>query len=97
MVDTTFGVTNELLHIRLMLFITFGHFNKNIYPADTHWFNIRSSYIHTCVPDWYQHGSKRFEDVQYCMYYVCSSLYVIGMLHVCNRKQILLIVNPNQT
>ena len=31
------------------------------------------------------------------MYYARSTLYVIGMFHLCNMYQILLSVEPNQT
>ena len=68
------------------------------FPAGTHWFNVRSLYVHTYVPDCtnlVQNDS--FEDVQFCMYYVRSTLNVIGMFHVCNGNQILLIVEPYQT
>ena len=39
--------------------------------------------------------NESVEDVQFCIYYVRSTLYVIGMFHVCNRNHILLIVEPN--
>ena len=55
---------------------------------------VHCTYIHTYLvgTNLVQHNS--FEDVQFCMYYVRSTLNVIGMFHVCNGNQILLIVEP---
>ena len=38
-----------------------------------------------------------FEDIQYCIYHGRSTLYVNSKFYVCNRNQVLLMVEPNQT